>query len=94
MSDLLIRNIPDRLKGDIEKRARAAGRSLSDEAKSLLRKGLLNDAEAARPAGETAYDSMRRAFSGAHLSASEFAILSEAFDDNRRDMGRPSDDLS
>ncbi len=94
MSDLLIRNIPEPLKGDIEKRARAAGRSLSDEAKSLLRKGLLSDAASERPAGESAYDSLRRAFSGAHLSASEYEVLSEAFDDNRRDMGRPADNLT
>jgi antitoxin FitA len=40
MSDLLIRNLDPKLKREIEKRARAHGRSLSEEAKSVLRKGL------------------------------------------------------
>lgn len=40
MTDLLIRNIEPRLKRQIEKRARESGQSLSDEAKSLIRRGL------------------------------------------------------
>jgi plasmid stability protein len=40
MSDMLIRNIDSKLKREIEKRARAHGRSLSEEAKAVLRKGL------------------------------------------------------
>jgi plasmid stability protein len=40
VSDLLIRNVPARMKGQLQKRARASGRSLSDEAKILLRKAL------------------------------------------------------
>jgi hypothetical protein len=40
MSDLLIRDIDDDLKRLIEARARAHRRSLSEEVKSLVRKGL------------------------------------------------------
>jgi plasmid stability protein len=40
MSDLLIRKIKPNLKRALEKRARANGRSLSDEAQSLLGKAL------------------------------------------------------
>ena len=40
MSDLLIRNVPARMKGQLQKRARASGRSLSEEAKLLLHKAL------------------------------------------------------
>jgi plasmid stability protein len=36
MTDLLIRKIDRKLKNELEKRARANGRSLSDEAKTLL----------------------------------------------------------
>jgi plasmid stability protein len=41
MADLLIRNIEPELKRQIEERAQARRRSLSDEAKRLIRKGLL-----------------------------------------------------
>jgi plasmid stability protein len=41
MADLLIRNVDRRLKREIEERARAHGHSLSDEAKMLIRKALV-----------------------------------------------------
>ena len=40
MTDLLIRNIDPDVKRDIEERAKAHDRSLSDEAKALLHAGL------------------------------------------------------
>lgn len=40
MTDLLIRKISPKLKRELEKRARAHGRSLSDEAQSLLDEAL------------------------------------------------------
>ena len=40
MSDLLIRNMTPRMKRQIQERARAHRRSLSEEAKLLLHKGL------------------------------------------------------
>jgi plasmid stability protein len=40
MSDLLIRKIPPRMKRQIKERARARGRSMSEEARSLIQKGL------------------------------------------------------
>ena len=40
MTDLLIRKIKPKLKRELEKRARAHGRSLSDEAQSVLDKAL------------------------------------------------------
>jgi plasmid stability protein len=36
MTDMLIRNIDPKLKREIERRARAHGRSLSEEAKAIL----------------------------------------------------------
>jgi hypothetical protein len=40
MTDLLIRNVDPQLKRELEQRARAHGRTLSDEAKEVLRRGL------------------------------------------------------
>ena len=42
MTDLLIRKIDANLKRELETRARASGRSLSDEAKALLHRGIAN----------------------------------------------------
>lgn len=49
MTDLLIRNVEPKLKRELEKRARANGRSLSEEAKILLEKGT------AKPATEVGF---------------------------------------
>src|ERR1700754_4058096 len=48
MTDLLIREIDPELKAALKERARAPGRSLSEEAKAMLRRGL---AEPASPGG-------------------------------------------
>jgi hypothetical protein len=40
MSDLLIRKIAPRMKRQIKERARAHGRSMSEEARSLIQRGL------------------------------------------------------
>jgi plasmid stability protein len=40
MSDLLIRKVPAHMKRQIEKRARANGRSMSEETQALIQKGL------------------------------------------------------
>ncbi len=45
MPDLLIRNLPENLKKDIARRARKSGKSLSDEAKHLLKKAVKNSGE-------------------------------------------------
>jgi len=48
MSDLLIRNIDTHLKRQLEARARSHGRSLSEEARMLLKKALLERPEKRR----------------------------------------------
>jgi plasmid stability protein len=40
MSDLLIRKMPPHMKRKIKERARAHGRSMSEEAQALIQKGL------------------------------------------------------
>ncbi len=41
MGDILIRDVPETLKRDVQQSAQRAGRSLSDELKLLIRRGLL-----------------------------------------------------
>ena len=43
MPDLLIRNIDPTLKRQLQERARARGRSLSEEAKTIIRSALLDE---------------------------------------------------
>lgn len=50
MTDLLIRSIPAELKRRLQARARRSGRSLSDEAKALLNRGLI-ESKPGRPVG-------------------------------------------
>ena len=62
MGDLLIRNISDALKRDIAAAADRTGRSLSDEAKELLRKGLIAEKDVKPAEHQSAYDVLRAAF--------------------------------
>ncbi|MEJ6781866.1 plasmid stabilization protein [Aminobacter sp. Piv2-1] len=91
MGDLLIRNIPEALRSDIESLARKRGQSLSETAREALRAGI--EAASARdkdieplPAGER----LRSIFAGVfdtEEEADEFAeILVEA---RRNAFGRP-----
>lgn len=57
MVDILIRDMPAALKAEVEKRARAAGHSISDEAKRLLAAALTRE-EVRLPLGKA----MREAF--------------------------------
>jgi plasmid stability protein len=92
VADLLIRGIPDHLKNHIAKRAGDTGRSLSDEAKELLRKGFVAESNKPLPAGETAYDALRRSLSGVRLTGEDHAELMQAIEEGRKDMGRPAHD--
>ncbi len=91
MPNLLIRDLPEPLKSDISRRAKASGRSLSDEVKDLIRKGLLID-KGEGVAVENAYDLMRRSFGDALLSEDEHAAFMDAVDHLRADTGRPEAD--
>jgi antitoxin FitA len=90
MGDLLIRNISDALKRDIAAAADRTGRSLSDEAKELLRKGLIAE-KAIKPVEEqSAYDVLRAAFGADEGSGDDFAaILDEVEAERKKDFGRP-----
>jgi plasmid stability protein len=47
MTDLLLRDIDPALKRELEERARAHGRSLSDEVRALIERGMTDDTRAA-----------------------------------------------
>lgn len=94
MGDMLIRNVPEQLKNEIAARAAKSGRSLSEEAKVLLRRSLLSDA-APEPAGfANAYDAIRSAFEEHGGIDDAFAdMMDEIEAERKRDFGRPVPDL-
>ncbi|OBZ96830.1 plasmid stabilization protein [Pararhizobium polonicum] len=90
MGDLLIRNISDALKRDIAAAADRTGRSLSDEAKELLRKGLIAESDIKPVEEQSAYDVLRAVFGAGDGSGDDFAaILDEVEAERKRDFGRP-----
>lgn len=70
MPDLLIRNLPEQLRTDIGKAASASGRSLSDEAKRLIRKGLAEPSDGLK-SGHSAWDEIRDALGVTQLRDAE-----------------------
>lgn len=94
MGDLLIRNISEALKRDIIAAADKTGRSLSDEAKELLRKGLIADKDIKPAVEQSAYDILRATFGADNGSGDEFAaVLDEIEAERKRDFGRPMPDF-
>jgi len=67
MPDLLIRDLPEPLLAEILKAAANSGRSLSEESKHLIRKGLSARLERPEP-GNSAWDELRNALDEAQLS--------------------------
>jgi plasmid stability protein len=93
MGDLLIRNISDALKRDISARAEKNGNSLSDEAKNLLQKAIIDTVKADVPT-KSAWEAMREIFApknGAEArEAEEYAkIMDEIEAKRKKDFGRP-----
>jgi antitoxin FitA len=90
MGDLLIRNIPDAMKRDIAARAERNGNSLSDEAKSLLQKAMVETPGAQAPA-RSALDGFREIV--APLTDEEREEFAKIMDDieaeRKKDFGRP-----
>ncbi len=70
MSDMLIRNLSDQMRNQIRKAASASGRSLSDEAKHLIRKGLAEPINGLK-SGHSAWDEIRDALGVTQLSDAE-----------------------
>lgn len=91
MGDLLIRNISDALKRDIAAAADRTGRSLSDEAKELLRKGLIAESDIKPLEEQPAYDVLRAVFGADEGLGDDFAaVLDEIEAERKRDFGHPA----
>ena len=93
MGDLLIRNISDALKRDISARAEKNGNSLSDEAKNLLQKAIIDTAKADVPT-KSAWEAMREILAPKNEAeareAEEYAkIMDEIEAKRKKDFGRP-----
>ena len=90
MSNILVRDVAPNLKRDIEERAKASNRSLSDEVKHLIRVGLAQAGHAETPpSGESALDVMRWAFRDAQFTEEEHVQFEKALQKSRKDFGRP-----
>jgi len=90
MGDLLIRNVPQSLKRDLQESARRAGRSLSEEVKRRLQKPGEDGAER-RTFGNAGHENLSEIFSGIPLEErEEFSrIMDEIEAERKRDLGRP-----
>ena len=86
MGDMLIRGIDPELKRRLEDRARQNGRSLSDEAIGLLRKGLATRNASQEKAGDRLYGLV----GGAVFTEEELKSLA----DSRKEIDRPPPDLT
>jgi plasmid stability protein len=94
MGDMLIRDIPEPLKHEIEQAARKGGQSLSGKAIDLLRKGMVAEKEAKPGPGLSAWDAIRSAFAAENAIGDEFSeIMDEIEADRKRDFGRPVEDF-
>ncbi|SCB31746.1 hypothetical protein GA0061100_108200 [Rhizobium hainanense] len=95
MSDLLIRDISEPMKQDIAERAKQAGRSLSDEAKELLRKALVAENSETENSRLSAWDLLRPIlYDGDDVAATEYArIMDEIEVERKKDFGRSVEDF-
>ena len=92
MGDLLIRNIPEALKREIEISADSQQQSLSAQAIDLLRKGLVAERETHPATGDSAWNVLRSIFEADGPPDGEFAkIMDEIEAERKRDFGRPVD---
>jgi plasmid stability protein len=95
MGDLLIRNIPEALKREIESAAKRDGQSLSAKSIDLLRKSIFAEREGEEKPFVSAWDVLRPIlYDGNDEEAEEFArIMEEVEAERKRDFGRPLPDL-
>jgi antitoxin FitA len=80
VGDLLIRDIPEDLKRELMAAARSAGRSLSDEAKAALKKGVAVVQDERNAVRNDAYGDFRREFADALLTDEDHQDMMSAID--------------
>lgn len=92
MGDLLIRNIPEHLKKELERAAKRDGQSLSAKSIDLLRRSLAEDTAAPEKPFVSAWDALRSAFVEHDAVDDEYSkIMDEIEAERKRDFGRPVD---
>ncbi|CAN7551637.1 MULTISPECIES: FitA-like ribbon-helix-helix domain-containing protein [unclassified Rhizobium] len=91
MGDLLIRNVPEDLKRGLGQIASSTGRSMSDAAREMLRRGILehqtqeNELAAGNP-----YEQLRALFAPFDEESDQFSeIMDEIEQQRKKDFGRP-----
>lgn len=88
MSDMLIRNVPEPLKREIEQAARKVGQSLSGKAIDLLWKGMSVEKESRLEPNFSAWESIRSAFANESAIDNEFAeTMAEIEAARKQDFG-------
>lgn len=92
MGDLLIRNIPEHLKKELEQAAKRDGQSLSAKSIDLLRKSLAEETAVQEKPFVSAWDALRSAFVEHDAVDDEYSkIMDEIEAERKRDFGRPVD---
>jgi len=90
MADMLIKDIPEPLKREIELAARKGGESLSGKAIDLLRKGISAERGGRSRPSLSAWDAIRSAFAAENAIGDEYAEIMDKIEAERRsDHGRP-----
>ena len=98
MGDLLIRNIPDALRADIERLAKAKGSSLSQTAREALRMGVeaVKKADSSGPKVRPG-DQLVAFFDDPDATEEERKVFGQIMDEieaeRKRDFGRPVPEL-
>lgn len=95
MGDMLLRGVPDAVKADIERFAKEDGKSLSEKAIQILRKGISIETEDRSRPRLSAWKSLRAAAveAGAIDHDGEFGkIMDEIEAERKKDFGRPLPD--
>lgn len=91
MGDLLIRDIPDDMKRDLSEIAKLAGRSMSEEAKAMLRREIASRKALETPQpGKNALEELRNLFAPTSEEDEQFSkIMNEIEAERKTDFGRP-----
>ena len=93
MVDILIRDVSEPLRAELKARASRSGRSLSDEAKHLLRKGLQDVGQEPGEAGLDTFDLLRLPFADALLTDEEHTKMMEVTAECRNKARRDAPDF-
>ncbi len=96
MGDMLLRGVPDAIKADIERFAKEDGKSLSEKAIQILRKGISIESKDRASPRPSAWASIRSAAveTGAIDHDGEFSkIMDEIEAERKKDFGRPLPDF-